>query len=566
MHELLTNFFVYCQAFLKILTKDGRMAPLVLKPYQIRIIEIIEEALRSGRPVRIIILKGRQMGISTAIAAYFYWMIATHFNQKLVLIADVSKRTDEVYSIYKMFLDQYPKEIRPMVDKDNERIISFQNPVKEERLENPGLQSRMIAETAQDKNAGRSGTAQLAHKTEAAYYPYAGEIDKGLGNSVPAAANTIIVEESTANGIAGDGAHFKSRWDQAVAGKNSYIPIFVGWYEADEYELAPEKDFKLTDDEIQLSKDMGKYSSYWQKLSQVQKNKKFAWRRFKLQEFAADTANTHDPDEVFDQEFPWCPSVAFLSSGNPVFDIKKLANQINEVENFKPINIAPIVKDTFVEDYLKGLKVFILPKKGMHYVVSGDVAEGVEGGDSSHLKVIDQNYRECACWHGQIDADLFGELMCGVGLLYNKALLAPEINSMGAATLSAIKRMKYWNIYNEEARKTTADLPTPKLGWRTTAANKKPMIGNVKALHRDNILKVYDVETLREMATIVRENNGDISINGKDRVAALAIACEAVKQLPLSTTGGFNPKEKKKSDTPEERRKQYQEASENYYA
>jgi hypothetical protein len=249
--SILLNFYSYACMFLKIQTKDGRLLDLELKPYQRRIIDIILKELESGRPVRIIILKGRQMGISTVIAAFFFWWISTKHNQRLVLIADIASRTDEVFGIYKRFLDNIPsKFVRPMVDTNNDREIHYQNPKKIDRIKTPGLDSKAKAETAQDPNAGRSGTAQLAHKTEAAYYPYPGDIDTGLGGSIPLAANTIIVEESTANGIAGSGAHFATRWEQAVAGLNGYIPIFVAWFEAEEYEYPTDKGFALTDDDI----------------------------------------------------------------------------------------------------------------------------------------------------------------------------------------------------------------------------------------------------------------------------------------------------------------------------
>jgi hypothetical protein len=558
--ELLENFYLYACAFLKIQTKDGRLLPFELKLYQQRIIDAILKEQASGRPVRIIILKGRQMGISTVIAAFFFWWISTRHNSRLVVIADIASRTDAVFGIYKRFLDNLPSAfIKPMIDTNNDREIHYQNPKKHERIKNPGLDSMMKAETAQDPQAGRSGTAIAAHKSEAAYFPYPGEIDMGLGGSIPFTKDTFIIEESTANGIAGSGAHFATRWEQAVAGLNGYIAIFVAWFEAEEYEFPLADDFDLTDEEIELDKDMCNASDLWKSFKPEAKMRKLNWRRYKLQEFAADTTSVFTPLERFNQEFPYCPEVAFNSSGNPVFEVDKLKKQIQQLAKTPPriIDISSIVEGTFLEDYLRGLRVYNLPVKGLRYVIAADVSEGLENRDASHIKVIDSKMREVACWHGLIDPDLLGELMVGLGYLYNTAMLCPEINNMGHTTLSTIKRMSYPSIYQRERRDQYTDKITLELGWRTTAKNKNPMIANLKAAHREGDVTILDIETLREMTKVERDAKGHIEINGRDRTAALCIALEAFKQLPLIPEKKDDAKPSLFAMTPEARRKVY---------
>jgi hypothetical protein len=109
-----------------------------------------------------------------------------------------------------------------------------------------------------------------------------------------------------------------------------------------------------------------------------------------MQEFAADTTSVFSPLERFNQEFPYCPEVAFTSSGSPVFEVDKLKKQIHLIQKTPPrvIDIKSIVKDTFLEDYLRGLKVYEMPIKGKRYVIGADVSEGLDGGDASHLKVM----------------------------------------------------------------------------------------------------------------------------------------------------------------------------------
>ena len=56
---------VYLENFLYIRNKQQKLQKLTLKPAQENLYRIIREEHRAGRPVRLIVLKGRQEGIST---------------------------------------------------------------------------------------------------------------------------------------------------------------------------------------------------------------------------------------------------------------------------------------------------------------------------------------------------------------------------------------------------------------------------------------------------------------------------------------------------------------------
>jgi hypothetical protein len=51
-----------------------RLVPLRFKPAQIRLIEWMLERYLAGQPVRVVILKARREGVSTAIQAFFFWL------------------------------------------------------------------------------------------------------------------------------------------------------------------------------------------------------------------------------------------------------------------------------------------------------------------------------------------------------------------------------------------------------------------------------------------------------------------------------------------------------------
>ena len=74
--KLLLNCKAYLQTFLKIQNKDGKLAPFLLNEPQQRFYEIIRQQWQQKKPVRVIVLKARQMGISTPSRWASWWMLS----------------------------------------------------------------------------------------------------------------------------------------------------------------------------------------------------------------------------------------------------------------------------------------------------------------------------------------------------------------------------------------------------------------------------------------------------------------------------------------------------------
>src|SRR5262245_21890756 len=72
VHRLKTDLPYFAETSLKLRPKIGSIAPFVFNPAQLRLHEIIEaQKAKTGR-VRVIVLKARQLGISSYVAARFY--------------------------------------------------------------------------------------------------------------------------------------------------------------------------------------------------------------------------------------------------------------------------------------------------------------------------------------------------------------------------------------------------------------------------------------------------------------------------------------------------------------
>ena len=101
-----------------------------------------------------------------------------------------------------------------------------------------------------EKGIGRSNTINKLHISELAFWT--GDKKKtlvGLLQAVPNTPDTTVIIESTANGF----EYYKELWDDAVAGKNDFTPLFIGWNELQEYQMQY-TGFELTKEEKQLQK------------------------------------------------------------------------------------------------------------------------------------------------------------------------------------------------------------------------------------------------------------------------------------------------------------------------
>jgi hypothetical protein len=511
----------YCPNVLKIKTKIHGIQPLKLRKYQVRYLHWKRTAFSDGI-IRGIVLKPRQAGFTTLEAADNTHKIATRFNERALAMADKFGRTMELQGIYSHYVNNIPNALRPMIAKNNHEEILFDNPTKEERHIKPGLASGIKFETGQDKNAGRAGTRTIVHLSEHAFFPYALDVDEGVQNSVPLAKGTSIIKESTANGMAGDGEAYYVLWEAALSGNSIYKGFFVAWYEIDDYQLPVPSGFILTKTEIDLISRCPEIT-----------HANLAWRRLKISEYSKTSDSFLSPEERFKQDFPSYPEEAFLSTGRPVFDQEKLKRHINFLRQNPPKPITVNFTREYLSMYPNLLTVFKVPEKGRKYVIGADVAEGVEGGDASSARVyLADTMEEVAFFHGLLDPDHFGNVLVDLALVYHEALIVPEINNMGHTTLEAIKKRGYLKVYMRTVKDEIDQAKfTLKMGWRTTAANKQSLLNGFIARYRDSEIRIMDVAVLMEMLRLTRGDNGQVELNGKDRVVATCLAIIGLDQL-----------------------------------
>lgn len=508
MIEKLNDLSIYQSNFLKIVSKKGELERFSPNTYQQ---ELNQWTKDRTTPLRILALKCRQIGVSTWASSFIYHRTATQFNKTSLIIADDDENSGGIFNMVKGYYENSPEWVRPMRRYSNQKALVFNDP-NDENGER-GLNSKVQVTTAGKMSAGRSKTIQYLHCSEYAFWPDAATVSTGLFQSVPYLPNTAIIIESTANGVSGKGAQFYEMCMRALGGDLSYKFFFFDWTENPEYEINPGHDFELTDEERDLM-------ALYPRLTIP----KIAFRRYKIKNELGSAIL--DPRDQFKQEYPITPEEAFISSGRPLFNTEEIRKRIANAPKAKRFTYRG---GSFVEDERGELFVFKKPENRA-YAIGADVAEGLEEGDSSTACVMDKDMEACAVYCGKIDPDQFGVYLVRLAKWYNGALLTPEVNNHGHATVAAIKRESYYSVFKREVQEELGRELQDKIGWQTNSKTKMLMLDELVASFRDNLLKVNCASTLREMITINIEDGGDVVLNGKDRTVALGLAIQGLKQ------------------------------------
>jgi hypothetical protein len=284
LDRLFDDLEYYGERYLKITQKrPGPLIPLSLNRIQRHIHARLERQIERRGYVRAIVLKGRQTGVSTYVAARFYHRTSLREGLNTFILSHRQDSSDALFDMVHRFWEHCP--LRPHTDTSNAKELIFDR-----------LASSYAIGTAGSTAVGRSRTVQLLQGDEAAHWPNAQIHFAGVVQAVPLVAGTEIVLPSTANGV---GNEFHALWQQAEAGQGDYEAIFVPWFWADDYALPVPEGFALDRADLEYQQIHG--------LSMGQ----MVWRASKI-------AELRDP-ALFQQEYPATAAEAFLFSGGDSF-------------------------------------------------------------------------------------------------------------------------------------------------------------------------------------------------------------------------------------------------------
>ena len=495
--EYKNNFELFAKEQIKILPKDSSQGfkPFEFNEAQHIVNEAIEAQLKETGKVRAIILKARQMGLSTYTTARVFWKSYYNAYNKSVVMAHDAATSDALFSMSRNTIDNMTESFRPKFKKSNAKEIMFEHNDSGYRLYTAGA-----------PEAGRGTTPTIAHLSEVAFWGHDEKILAGLFQGISQADGTEVILESTANGV---GNSFHRLWQGAVKGENDYIAIFVPWYLMTEYRRkAPEGFERTTEEEVLVTR----YSL---------DDDQLYWRRLKIAEGGEDK---------FRQEYPATPEEAFIVSGSNVFNIEKLSKLVPQpILAKREFNF----ESSMMEDLKDGsIEIFKYPTFEDAFAIGADVALGV-GKDYSTAVVINARREVCAVYRNNtIDPSQFGDLLFYLGRYYNNALLAVESNSMGIATLNRLTQMGYVNMYYQTKMANVSKEEGTRIGWRTTSASKPAIIGFLKNAIEQEDIWIPSRIIIGELMNYVADESGKTNAivgQNDDTVIALAIALEVIR-------------------------------------
>lgn len=516
-------FHEYAPRNLKIRDKAGKLIPFKMNRPQLFLHHVLEQQLKHTGRIRVIILKGRQMGVSTYTEGRFYWKTTFREGCRTFILSHEQTSTNTLFDMVQTYHEHCAVDLKLPTERTNRKELIFSL-----------VDSTYELGTAGKKDVGRSKRITNLHWSEVASSPNAADHKKGIVQTVPELPDTEIVKESTANGV---GGQFHEDWLEAVKSKSwRDVAIFIPWHWQDEYRTPIDDEWIGPDEEEQaLAEEFN--------LDEEQ----LYWRRLKIASIKSDVGSKED---AFKQEYPMTWQEAFLYSGAPRFSPKHMEIFKNKLEDPKltyqidtrdaPIGTAVnfrtmLKKYKLVPDAKGPLKMWERPDPLVKYVIGADVAKGLEHGDNSSAHVVNiTTGRTAAGWAGKIPSSDFGDLLAWLGATYNKAEVIVEITGgFGDATVQRLNALHYPRIYQAVTR--TTDGSTKKQWGYDTTKNSKPIL--IDALDEDLIYEpgnLLDKMLWYEMSTYVRkfnENNPHMppkmeAMEGKhdDRVISRALA------------------------------------------
>lgn len=497
--------------YLHIKTKSGDLIPLRLNTAQKLVYERICQLRAEKKPVRLWILKFRQGGVSTLCEAILYALTSQQENRNSLIMADEVDKSNYLFEILKLYqekLEEKQPHLAPKLKKSNEKKLEFQK-----------IHSQVIIDTGQNVDAARAYTYQHCHLSETARMPRLREVLDGLLQSIPDHWDTTVLGETTANGLDNE---FYTEWQKAKSGESDWIPLFLGWYIMSEYSrpLSPGGELERLVD-IQYDTDGGE-KDFLKEEELLQRqynltNEQLNWRRWCVKNKCGGQVRT------FRQEYPTNDEEAFLTSGSCVFDTLKLKNQ---KLNASVKAIGTLCEDItgrviFRKEVNGKFRLFQEIGKDVQAVIGADVAEGIGENECAACALDRRTNNTIMGYLGDTDPDRFAEDLRLMALYLNKALVAPENNSLGYSVCSDLAKT-YPKIYKQEL---VGD--KQKAGWTTDKRTRPQMISHLIEEIREDSTELRDPILIDQCLSFIRKPNGKIEAQeGKqdDYVIARMIA------------------------------------------
>lgn len=419
-----------------------------------------------------IILKARQMGISTLVAGYALWL-ALFTNETKILV--VSMKRDVAKNLVqkaKFAHDNLPVWMREEKVEDNKTSIGLSNG------------SKIFAESTSG-DAGRSESLSMLIIDEAAFIDDVEELWSAAKPTLDVGNGRAIVLSTPKN----VGSWFHKQWSSAISGAKKISDDPEKWEGIGGNKFHP----------IKL---------HWS----LHPNRDSEWRREQDEVMGPDkAAREADCD--------------FSSSGDNVIDMGILDwYEEKTVEEPKEKRLVRGSDDLWVWEE---------PEPSKNYVLSADVARG-DGEDNSAFHVfsvrdLDQKME----YQGKISPETFANQIYTQASYYNDALVVVERNTFGRSVLQNLIDRGYKNILytsndlsliDIRNTKDINDNQKTKPGLDTNRRTRPLIISRMQEFMRNKHCNIRSARLIEEFRTFVWDGDKPVHMPGFNDDLVLAAA------------------------------------------
>lgn len=535
----------------------GMLVKFVLNRPQRLLISMLEDMRKSNMPIRLVLLKARQWGGSTAVQIYMAWLqLVITYGHNSAIVAHQKKASYGVRNMLKRLIEHYPVRLVHELGesyKIGEPIIT--GTPSPNVISIKSRQCEVEVGSAENPDSERSANTYLVHLTEVAFWKSTenkepGDIVRSVCSGVLLQPNTLIVYESTANGT---GNFFQEEYDAAKNHESNFRALFIAWWQIEMYSMPFDSEDERADFAIWLYNNRNNRN--------VTDNRHepgiYLWRLYQMGAtleaihwYVVKRSEYHSHAGMA-AEFPSDDIEAFVNSGKRIFDIYL-------VDKFKadcrpPIAIGDVTGDELSgKGALKNLK-FSEDNQGLlwiwehpetfpdekvmnRYLVVVDIGGRSDDADWSVITVIDRyDMMEgglpsvVAQWYGHIDHDRLAWKAAQIAAYYDNALLVIESNTLetkdknryvngdqSSFILNEIKEV-YENLY---ARKSSTNDSVKEgvethYGFHTNVKTKGDIITLLIEVIRDHLYIERDKRCLDEYLTYEEHDGSFDAIEGK---------------------------------------------------
>lgn len=544
------DFEYWCATCVEIKDKiTGEDHRFILNKPQRRVAALLEKDRLMKRPIRAIMLKARQWGGSTLVQMYMAWLQITQCrNWHSLICAHVKDTAASIRGLYAKMLNAYPEEYWDGDEKPKFR--PFERSVNIREI--AGRNCRVTIGSSENQEAVRGSDYAMAHLSEVAFWSDSSlrspdKFIRAVCGAIALAPNTLIIMESTANGV---GNYFHSEWLRARDGKSDKRPIMVPWYEIEIYRS------EVTDVQL-LWEQMDSYERHlWDMgltLEMIQ------WYHLKRMEY---------PDHsMMMAEYPTDDTEAFTNTGHNIFAaeaVERLRENccpprwVGELSADAQSGPRALCNIRFNDDSTGLLQVWqkpqttYRPKIRNRYVVAVDIGGRSRHSDYSVISVFDRQPmlngsgpEVVAQWRGHIDHDCLAWKCAMIAQWYDNALLVIESNTLetenceGDHNLFILNSLghTYRNLYYRTSFDNMSKRPSLKVGFHTNSATKTMVINSLIQKVRENAYTERSSTACDEFSTYEIKNNGSFGAKAgyhDDVLMTRAIGLHIATSTPLT--------------------------------